>query len=121
MQQLTAGAQAIRLTRNKADDDNPSFSPDGGRIVFDSAREGGGIYVIPALGGEERLLIRGSYYSPRFSPDGQWIAAWNPSNFQARIVLVPVSGGAPREIAKEFYKGGAVLVGDPATHVGANL
>jgi serine/threonine protein kinase len=72
VQQLTAGAQAIRLTRNKADDSEPSFSPDGGRIAFASGRDGGGVYMIPALGGEERLLLRGLYHGPRFSPDGQW-------------------------------------------------
>ena len=34
---------------------------------------GGRLYIIPTLGGEERLLAaRG--FSPRFSPDGHWIA-----------------------------------------------
>ncbi len=103
VQQLTAGAQPIRLTRNKADDDDPSFSPDSGRIVFDSGREGGGIYIMPALGGEERLLLRGPYVTPRFSPDGQWVATWSPSNYQGRLVVVPVSGGPPRPIVPEFY------------------
>ena len=103
VQQLTAEAQPIRLTRSKGDELEPSFSPDGGRVVFSSDREGGGIYVMPALGGEERLLLRGLYHRPRFSPDGQWIAAWAPSNFQSRIVVVPVSGGAPRPIAQDFY------------------
>ena len=103
VQQLTSGAEPIRLTRHKADDRAPSFSPDGGRIVFDSGRDGGGIYVMPALGGEERLLLRGPYFDPRFSPDGQWIATWAASNFESRIVVVLVSGGAPRQIAQDFY------------------
>src|SRR5262249_45171259 len=50
IQQLAAGAQPIRLTRNQADDLEPSFSADGNRIVFRSGRNGGGIYVMPALG-----------------------------------------------------------------------
>jgi serine/threonine protein kinase len=103
VQQLTAGAEPIRLTRNKADDVQPSFSPDGGRIVFSSGRDGGGVYVIPALGGEEQLLLRGSHYGPRFSPDGQWVATWTAVGQNARIVVTPVAGGAPHPIAQDFY------------------
>ena len=103
VQQLTAGAQPIRLTRNKADDNEPSFSPDGGRIVFFSGRDGGGIYIMPALGGEERLLLRRAYRGPRFSPDGQWVAASISVSMQSSIVVVPVNGGEPRRLVADFY------------------
>jgi hypothetical protein len=63
----------LRLTRHAADDVEPAFSADGSRIAFRSSRRGGGIYVIPTLGGDERLLAAGGF-SPRFSPDGHWIA-----------------------------------------------
>lgn len=103
MQQLTSGSQPIRLTRDHVDNTGPSFSPDGGRIVFSSSRDGGGVYVMPALGGEERQLLRGPYFDPRFSPDGQWVGAWAFLNFQGRISIVPADGGAPRTIAPDFY------------------
>lgn len=69
VQQLDGGG-LVRLTNDPADDYSPTFSPDGTQIAFRSDREGGGIYVVPALGGEARLLISQGR-RPRFSPDGQ--------------------------------------------------
>ena len=58
---------------------------------------GSGVYVIPALSGQERLIAtRGR--TPRFSPDGQWIAYSNAG----RTYVVPVARGAPRQLVPEF-------------------
>jgi eukaryotic-like serine/threonine-protein kinase len=100
-----SGGEPIRLTNNSADDLDPSFSPDGGSIAFRSERQGGGVYVMPSFGGQERLVApRGN--SPRFSPDGKWIAYWigewantAPS---ARTYIVPAAGGAPRQLQPSF-------------------
>ena len=48
----------------------PSFSPDGSKVVFRSDREGGGIYTAAVLGGELKLIAKRGR-GPRFSPDGQ--------------------------------------------------
>ena len=67
------GGDPLRLTSDSADEYEPSFSPDGNRIVFRSQRDGGGIYTIPSLGGEPRLIAKGGR-EPRFSPDGARLA-----------------------------------------------
>ena len=91
VQQIPDGSP-VRLTRHAADDVEPSFSADGSRVAFQSSRLGGGIYVIPTLGGEERLLAaRG--FSPRFSPDGNWIAYGVAEQAGGRLYVAPAAGG----------------------------
>jgi Tol biopolymer transport system component len=103
--QQTAGGNPVRLTTNGADDLEPSFFPDGSRIVFRSERDGGGIYEVPTLGGlEGRLADLGR--SPRVSPDGKWIAYWvgDQSYYGHRqIFVIPANGGQPRNIQPKFF------------------
>ena len=104
VQQLSGG-EPIRLTSNEADDVTPSFSPDGARITFRSYRDGGGVYLISALGGQERLIAR-SGLNPSYSPDGGQIVYWvgEPANLapSARVYIVPVAGGKPVEFQPGF-------------------
>ena len=68
--QQVDGGSAIRITDDPADDHDPSFSPNGTQIVFRSERQGGGIYLVPSLGGEVRELVPEGN-RPSFSPDGR--------------------------------------------------
>src|SRR5260370_3654859 len=65
----------MRRTSEPADESDPAFSPDGTRVAFRSEKGGGGIYVVPTLGGDPVLLAPGGR-NPRFSPDGRWVAYW---------------------------------------------
>jgi serine/threonine protein kinase/Tol biopolymer transport system component len=115
VQQIPDGAP-VRLTRNAADEVEPSFSADGSRIAFRSSRLGGGIYVTPTLGGEERLLAaRG--FSPRFSPDGTWIAYGVAEQAGSRIYVAPAAGGPATPVTNGFYRAQAPVWSPDGRHL----
>ena len=67
--QRLAGGDAIQLTRSPAADVEPAWSPDARNIVFRSDREGGGLFIVPAVGGPERQLTSFGV-KPQWTPDG---------------------------------------------------
>jgi Tol biopolymer transport system component/tRNA A-37 threonylcarbamoyl transferase component Bud32 len=96
--QQASGGRPLRLTEHPNDDYDPSFSPDSAQIAFRSERDGGGIYMIPALGGEARLLAPGGT-NPRFSPDGKTVAYQVGAGLRSsEIFLVPATGGKPTKL-----------------------
>jgi serine/threonine protein kinase len=103
-----AGGQAIRLTWDGAGNTTPDFSPDGSKIVFRSQRDGGGIYEIPAFGGEMRLVARHGLI-PKFSPDGSQVVYWIGDDQGAPAVpgsgavwVVSAAGGPPQRVGSNF-------------------
>jgi eukaryotic-like serine/threonine-protein kinase len=103
-----AGGQPIRLTSDGEGNATPDFSPDGSKIVFRSNRGGGGIYEIPAFGGEVRLLARDGL-NPKFSPDGSQVAYWIGAVDVASSVpgsgtvwVIPAGGGEPHRVGPNF-------------------
>ena len=105
--QQVDGGGLIRITDDPAGNSAPEFSPDGTQVAFRSEREGGGIYIAPALGGEARELVpRGR--RPRFSPDGRWLMYWvvppTPGDvrgsLQVKLFVRPVSGGTATQIGR---------------------
>jgi len=105
--QQVGGREPIRLTTDDADDSEPAISADGTRVAFRSERSGGGIYVVPSLGGDAVLLApRGR--GPRFSPDGRWIAYWEGRESAdllpgtARVFVIESGGGQARQIGADL-------------------
>jgi Tol biopolymer transport system component len=101
--QQVAGSQAVRLTRSRGDNWQPCISPDGVHVAFRSDRDGGGLYVMETIGGQERKLAdRGGY--PAFSPDGATILFLVRNAFSGRagMFLVAATGAAPRPFQPAF-------------------
>lgn len=119
VQQL-AGGEPVRVTDGPADDTEPSFSPDGTAIAFRSERDEGGVYIVPALGGEPRR-IADQGRRPRFSPDGRWIAYWVGDQRQQfprnQTYIVPSSGGEPRRMASTFFSADDPLWSPDGQHI----
>ncbi|MFN0102423.1 MAG: protein kinase domain-containing protein [Bryobacteraceae bacterium] len=100
--QQIEGRDPVRLTFDPADETDPAFSPDGSRIAFRSEKSGGGVYVLPALGGDSILLAAGGR-NPKFSPDGRSVSYWvgrEGSLFPdaAHVFVVDSGGGQPRRV-----------------------
>src|SRR3989304_1956944 len=69
------GGGLLRLTNNPALDGNPAWSPAGGKIAFQSDRDGEDeIFVMNADGSGVTQLTRNGGFAPAWSPAGTQIA-----------------------------------------------
>lgn len=99
---------SVRLTHDSDDDVEASFSPDGTQIAFRSLRDGGAIYTIPTLGGDETKIADGGR-RPRFSPDGRSMVYWKGlyTSLPLRagdghVFIVDLSTSVTREFQPDF-------------------
>ncbi len=90
--QQVAGGHAIKITHEKEGALAPAFSPDGSQIAYVSH---GGIYEIPALGGDARLIVNDGF-SPAYTPDGSTVLFVTYFQaYAARLYKVLRMGGTP--------------------------
>ena len=106
--QRVGGKNPVNLTKDSpADDGQPAFSPNGEQIVFYSARNGGGIFVMGATGESVRRLTEFGR-NPAWSPDGKDIvfstAGWGDPigryAFDSQLWVVNASSGEKRQLTR---------------------
>ena len=107
------GGQDINITNDPAQDIQPAFSPDGSWIAFVSARSsrtgmvkigtvgssafrivGGDVWVVPALGGQARLLAKDGNF-PVWHSSGRRVAYVSGLENHRSIMEVATDGGTP--------------------------
>ena len=102
------GGAMTSLIASTLSDNGPDYSPDGQKVVFASNRSGGfGIWTCDRDGANPLPLIdRGPYLTgtPRWSPDGRWIAFDSRSDDMgnADIYVISAEGGQPRRLTSEL-------------------
>jgi len=99
------GSARVQLTSGEL----PRISPDGTLVAYETPYRGNTrptLRVIPAAGGDSRLLLKPVWYSFGFSPDSKTIAAVTGKEVgRKRLVLVDVATGAVRTVAHGQFSG----------------
>ena len=90
-------------------DTTPSWSPQGDRIAFYSSREGGGYFVVSALGGTPRkvadTLGPGTPTMPQWSSDGTELACVIYEDADGFAEIVALDSGTSRRVPLPGHDG----------------
>ncbi len=117
--QQVSGGNPVRVTTSAGHNWQPNWSPDGKSIAYRSEGGEGGLFVVPALGGQEQK-ISSFGYRPRWSPDGSQIlfqTTFLPDVLGvAKLYVVALDGSPPREILSEFFRQTRIQGGSSAWH-----
>jgi serine/threonine protein kinase len=95
-------AAPLPMTEGHTGDIDPSWSPDGRRIVFSSSRSGDrNIWSMQADGSNVAALTTGASLDERpvYSPDGTQVAFVSDRGGRRGIWMVSADGGSPRQVA----------------------
>jgi dipeptidyl aminopeptidase/acylaminoacyl peptidase len=96
-----------QLTNTSANEDYPSWSPDGNRIAFNTDRDGNyEIYVMNADGSNPSRLTDNADgdYIPSWSPDGSQIVFSSNRDGEMEIYLMDTDGTNQRRLTKNDFR-----------------
>lgn len=107
------GGTATRITSGQGYDMQPRYSPDGRQLAFVSDRNGSeNLWIADADGGNARALTTGErevYFSPEWTPDGQYIIATRGN----QLYLWHVDGGSGVQVTGVPRPGAPAGTGAP--------
>ncbi len=87
------------------------ISPDGSKVAYvvseatpDRSRTVSRLWIVPTSGGESKRLTTGdaSESTPRWSPDGKWIAFYSNRDARDGLWVVPTEGGEPKLVTRVY-------------------
>ncbi len=103
------GSMPHRLTFNRFRDENPSISPDGRYVLFQSSRkthnEAVDLFVFDLVDGSEWALTDDDVFDGEavWSPDGQWVAYVEDMGQSSEILMVKPDGTAPFRVTRNRW------------------
>ena len=119
-----AGGEPVQVTRDAADEFEPDFSPDSTKIAYRSNREGGGIYIVSALGASQPQLIAVGGHSPRFSPNGRWITYYvgemsglTSRPMRSKLFVMDLNEGQSRQIETSLVAASSAIWSPDSKHI----
>lgn len=103
--QQVSGGNPMQVTHRPGNNWQPDWSPDGKLLVYRSEEGDGGLFVVPAVGGDgQERKVSTFGYNPQWSPDGSRIlfqaTRFSPDN---NLYVVGLEGGPPQPILSEFF------------------
>jgi TolB protein len=117
----TQDGEETRLTTANGLDDGPDYTADGNYIYFNSERSGTmQVWRMRPDGSQQEQVTSDACnnWFPHPSPDGKWLVflsyesgvRGHPANQPVRLRLMPLTGGATRDLARLFGGQGTINV-----------